>query len=53
MVVAEKTAPGGDGLIAITVLSGVEPILTATPKGTASMTLSPWNFGGGQDGGGA
>ncbi|WP_263374261.1 KOW domain-containing RNA-binding protein [Granulicella aggregans] len=53
MVVAEKTAPGGDGLIAITVLSGVEPILIATPKGTASMTLSPWNFGGGQDGGGA
>jgi len=53
MVVAEKTAAGGDGLTAITVLSGVEPILTATPKGTASMTLSPWNFGGGQDGGGA
>jgi hypothetical protein len=53
MVVAEKTAPGSDGLTAITVLSGVEPILTATPKGTASMTLSPWNFSGGQDGGGA
>ena len=53
MVVAEKTASGSDGLTAITVLSGVEPILTATPKGTASMTLSPWNFGGGQDGGGA
>ena len=52
MIVAEKT-PGSDGLTAITVLSGVEPILTATPKGTASMTLSPWNFGGGQDGGGA
>jgi hypothetical protein len=53
MIVAEKTASDGDGLTAITVLSGVEPILTATPKGTASMTLSPWNFGGGQDGGGA
>jgi hypothetical protein len=53
MIVAEKAASDGDGLTAITVLSGVEPILTATPKGTASMTLSPWNFSGGQDGGGA
>jgi hypothetical protein len=53
MIVAEKAATGSDGLTAITVLSGVEPILTATPKGAASMTLSPWNFGGGQDGGGA
>ena len=53
MIVAEKTAADSDGLTAITVLSGVEPILTATPKGTASMTLSPWNFSGGQDGGGA
>ena len=53
MVVAEKATAGSDGLTAITVLSGVEPILSATPKGTASMTLSPWNFSGGQDGGGA
>lgn len=54
MVVAERSASGGDGLTAITVLSGVEPILTATPKGAASMTLSPWNVtGGGTEGGGA
>lgn len=54
MVVAEKSASDGDGLTAITILSGVEPIVTATPKGTASMTLSPWNMGGGgTDGGGA
>ena len=53
MVVAEKSASGADGLTAITILSGVEPILTATPKGTASMTLSPWNMGGsGAEGGG-
>jgi hypothetical protein len=37
---------------AITLLSGVEPILTASPKGNGSMILSPWNVGGGGEGGG-
>jgi hypothetical protein len=39
---------------AITLLSGVEPILTASPKGGgAAMLLSPWNLGGaGGDAGG-
>jgi hypothetical protein len=33
---------------AITLLTGVEPILTAAPKGgQAAMLLSPWNLGGG------
>lgn len=33
---------------AITLLSGVEPILSATPNGSrAAMLLSPWNLGGG------
>ncbi len=36
---------------AITLLSGVEPILTASPKGNGSMILSPWNLGGGGEGG--
>jgi hypothetical protein len=32
----------------ITLLSGVEPILSASPKGSdASTILSPWNLGGG------
>lgn len=32
---------------AITLLTGVEPILTASPdKGRAAMLLSPWNLGG-------
>jgi hypothetical protein len=32
---------------AITLLTGVEPILTAAPKGgQAAMLLSPWNLGG-------
>jgi len=33
---------------AITLLTGVEPILTAAPDSTrAAMLLSPWNLGGG------
>jgi hypothetical protein len=29
-------------------ISGVEPILSASPNGaSASMILSPWNLGGG------
>jgi co-chaperonin GroES (HSP10) len=33
---------------AITLLSGVEPILSASPNGSrAAMLLSPWNIGGG------
>jgi co-chaperonin GroES (HSP10) len=51
MVVASPSQPGSDSLTAVTVLSGVEPILAATPKGTATMTLSPWNVGGGGDAG--
>ena len=40
---------------AITLLTGVEPILTAAPKGgQAAMLLSPWNLNGagGEAGGG-
>ena len=49
MVVASQLQSGSDTLTAVTVLSGVEPILAATPKGAATMTLSPWNFSGGSD----
>jgi hypothetical protein len=32
---------------AVTLLTGVEPILTAAPEGSrAAMLLSPWNLGG-------
>jgi len=37
----------------ITLLDGVEPILTASPKGEASSILSPWNLGGAPAGGDA
>jgi hypothetical protein len=44
----------GAGPIAITLLAGVEPILTATPPGmnAAATVLSPWNLGTGGVGGG-
>jgi len=31
---------------AITLLSGVEPILQAAPSASQAMMLSPWNLGG-------
>ena len=46
MIVATSGLQGGD-VTAITLLSGVEPILTASPKGGQQMVLSPWSLGGG------
>jgi hypothetical protein len=52
MIVASQPDPGSATVTAVTLLSGVEPILAATP-GAPSMTLSPWSLGGGApDGGG-
>lgn len=45
MVVASQADPGSAQVTAVTVLSGVEPILQAAPGGT-EMTLSPWNVSG-------
>ena len=43
LVATEGTAASGP--IAITLLAGVEPILTAAPAGTSASTiLSPWNL---------
>jgi hypothetical protein len=53
MVVVSQADPGSATVTAVTLLSGVEPILAATPSGTPAMTLSPWNVGSGApDGGG-
>jgi co-chaperonin GroES (HSP10) len=57
MIVASQPDPGSANVTAVTLLSGVEPILAATP-GAPSMTLSPWSLGGegapeGGGGGGA
>ncbi len=35
----------GSELTAVTLLSGVEQMLSATPSGAAPITLSPWNIG--------
>lgn len=43
MVIATEPAPGSETVTAVTVLSGVEPILTANPTG--GMDLSGWSMG--------
>jgi len=43
MIVATEGA-GSDAATAITLLAGVEPILTASPNRSASSLLSPWSL---------
>jgi co-chaperonin GroES (HSP10) len=52
MIVASQASPTSSTVTAVTLLSGVEPILAATPTG-APMTLSPWSVGGGAPDSGA
>jgi len=49
MIVGTQIQGGASGITAITVLSGVEPLLTA--PGGNTMTLTPWSMGGGAPGG--
>ena len=51
MIVTTQGTPTG-GAAAITLLSGVEPILRAAPSGSQAMMLSPWSLGA-PDGGDA
>jgi hypothetical protein len=51
MIVTTQGTPTG-GAAAITLLSGVEPILRAAPNGSQAMMLSPWSLGA-PDGGDA
>jgi co-chaperonin GroES (HSP10) len=46
MIVVSQPDPSSATVTAVTLLSGVEPILAATPSGGPAMTLSPWNIGG-------
>ena len=46
MIVASQPDAGSATVTAVTLLSGVEPILAATPSGGPAITLSPWNLGG-------
>ncbi|GGG88936.1 DUF5666 domain-containing protein [Edaphobacter dinghuensis] len=48
MIVASQPDTGSPNVSAVTLLSGVEPILSATPNGAATMSLSPWQVGGGE-----
>jgi hypothetical protein len=45
MIVASEPTPGAINVTAVTLLTGVEPILTANPNG--GMNLSGWSMGGG------
>jgi hypothetical protein len=46
MLVASAADQTTTTVTAITVLGGVDAILSATPKGGKVMQLSPWNIGG-------
>jgi hypothetical protein len=46
MIVATSPSSSSEQSSAVTLLTGVEPILTAAPTG--DMTLSPWSVGGGE-----
>lgn len=47
------TEGDASGATAITLLSGVEPILQAAPSASQAMMLTPWSLGGGAPGGDA
>ena len=51
MIVASQPDSAVSPVTCVTLLSGVEPILAATPTGGPALTLSPWSLGGGADGG--
>jgi hypothetical protein len=50
MIVANEGTPGANTVTAVTVLSGVDPILTANPNGGMDLSMS---LGGNGGGGGA
>jgi hypothetical protein len=47
MIVATSPAPGSDAATAVTVLTGVDPILTANPNGGMDLSMSMGGGGGG------
>lgn len=49
MIVATSASASAATSTAVTLVAGVEPILTASPKG--EMTISPWSLGGDASGG--
>lgn len=51
-VLIVATQGSESGATAITLLSGVEPILQAAPSATQAMMLTPWSLGGAPTGDG-
>jgi hypothetical protein len=47
LIISSTAGAEPDKITAITVLAGVEPILTSAPKGRQGMVLGNWNLGGG------
>jgi hypothetical protein len=45
VMIVSTTGGNSDAVTAITLLAGVEPILTAAPNRSASSLLSPWSLG--------
>lgn len=52
-ILVVATEGSGAASTAITLLSGVEPILQAAPNGSQAMMLTPWSLGGAPGGEGA
>jgi hypothetical protein len=50
MIVATQGTP--ESATAVTLLAGVEPLLTASPSASRSMFSASWDLGGGGGGGG-
>ena len=50
LVISSTAGAEPDKLTAITLLAGVEPILTSAPKGRQGMALGGWNLGMGGGG---
>jgi hypothetical protein len=50
LVISSTAGAEPDKITAITLLAGVEPILTSAPKGRQGMALGNWNLGMGGGG---
>jgi hypothetical protein len=50
LVISSTAGADADKITAITLLAGVEPILTSAPKGRQGMALGSWNLGMGGGG---
>jgi hypothetical protein len=53
VLIVATEGTGSSGGTAITLLSGVEPILQAAPSASQAMMLTPWSLGGAPGGEGA